>query len=33
MDKEALVTVTFEENCEYQSSTASRKIALPRQLV
>ena len=33
MDKEALVTVTFEENCEYQSSTASRKIALPQQLV
>ena len=33
MDKEALVTVTVEENCEYQSSTASRKIALPQQLV
>ena len=33
MDKEVLTKVTFEENCEYQSSIASREIALPQQLV
>ena len=33
MDKEILTVATFEENCEYQSSTSSRKVALPQQLV
>ena len=33
MDREVLTTVTFKENCEYQSSTITRKIALPKQTV
>lgn len=33
MDREVLTTVTFEENCEYQSSTISKKVSIPQQIV
>ena len=33
MDKEIATTVTFEENCEYQSSTISKEIPIPKQEV
>ena len=33
MKREVLTTVTFKENCEYESSTNTRKIAVPKQTV
>ena len=33
MDNEVLTTVTFEENCEYESSVATRKVPIPQQTV
>lgn len=33
MNNEVLTTVTFEENCEYESSTATRKVPIPQQTV
>ena len=33
MDKEVLTTITFKENCEYQSSTITKKIPIPQQIV
>lgn len=33
MDRETLAKIIFKENCEYESSTSSRRIALPQQLV
>ena len=33
MNKEVLTTVTFEENCEYSSSTISKKLPIPQQEV
>lgn len=33
MDKEILTTVTFKENCEYESSTIKKKISIPEQIV
>ena len=33
MDREVLTNITFEENCEYQSSTISKKVSIPQQIV
>ena len=33
MDKEVRTAITFEENCEYQSSTITKKIPIPQQIV
>ena len=33
MDKEVLINVTLDENCEYESSTISQKINVPQQIV
>lgn len=33
MQREVLTTAIFQENCEYESSTNTRKIAIPKQTV